>query len=272
MICILTTGLAIKELFEDVPTKTASDKLAASHAAALRANSVAMCRTMQGLPLTQANSALLSELTKGILAYWKRDVQGYTAAHLAWAVVKANKATLAKTIMMAAAYDGVRAHSDAFASIYPPNAQGYAELLAESILNSSESVLQRHLRTKIASQKLEKWAGLVASDFAERIAEQAQLAEATITADATTRTASQTVAAMELVIAGLRADHSRLEQQVRQQGQQQQPRPAQRQSQGQRASTGSQVLGTPTYSGCRFVLANGQKCGSKDHYERNHPA
>ena len=271
VLCILTTGLAMKELYDDVPTKTASEKLAAGHATALRASSVVMSRAIRGLPLTQAYAALLSKLTKSVLSSWKQDVQGYTEAHLASGIVKANKATLAKTVTIAAAYDGVRSYTDAFASIYPPAAQGYAELLADSLLEACEPVLQQHLRSMVAPQKLHKWAGLAAPDFAERIAEQARLAHAKINADGAVRerAGARTVAALELVIAGLRADHGRLEQQVRQQGLQQQPPREQRQR--PRVPLG-QVVGSATYSGCNFMLPNGEECKNMKHNRRNHPA
>lgn len=256
----LSTGLAMKELYEDAPTKTASEKLTAGHIAALQAAAADMHHMTQRLPLTQAYGVLLSLLTKTIVASWKTDVQGYTAAHLASAVVKANQATLATSITIAAAYDGVRAHCDAFAGIYPAESLGYAQLLSESVLKACEPPLLQHLRATVAEQKRTKWASLTVSEFAERIAEQAQLV-------ATRLGPHPQVAALELQIAGLRTEQGRLELRLQEQTQR---RDQQHRNRGQRAPRG-QVVGSPDYSGCNFRLPGGARCGNLEHVRRDHP-
>ena len=81
--------------------------------------------------------------------------------------------------------------------------------------------------------------------------------------------AQAAVAALHVVLAGLRADHARLEMRLRERGMERGQQRGQRQ-QRQRPAQG-QVVGSPDYTGCNFRLPGGALCGNPGHARVDHP-
>ncbi len=272
IIMLFGTGASIAELYEAAPNNLASIKVANGHRAALLASAVALRAAVQGRSAVQAHPLVAVIIVDTVLEYWRTHIQMYTADQVASADIAAIEATLERSITMAAAPDMLQHHCDAFGAVNVAGAVGFEERLVTSVLRSCEPPLRHHLDQTVPRDELVRQARAGTVLFVRFLVSQVRLAQAKAQAANT----GSTVAALELVIAGLRADHGRLEQQVREQVQhrpatrQHQQRQQRQQRQGQQAPTG-QRLGSPAYDGCNFTLPNGAKCGSKDHYARDHP-
>jgi hypothetical protein len=279
-ITTLCTGAALAEIYEPAPTAVAATKIAASHGAALRAIDGAMRAVIQGRTAVQSHAQLISLITAAVLENWRTNIQGYSAAELAKANIVAVEMALQRPILIATVQDSTVVHCNAFAVVNVVGTLGYAERLATSVVRVCEPGLRTHLQQSVPEDELVRQVHLGTASFVHFMASHAKLAQAKSVADGATRAATSTVAALEVQVAGLRAEQSRLEQRLQEQAQQREQQQQQQQQQqqgrnrncdcGQRARCG-QVPGSPDYSGCNFCLPGGAHCGNMEHARRDHP-
>jgi hypothetical protein len=266
----LCTGAAVSDLYEPATSAVSANKVTTSHSIALLATTGALQLAIQGRTAVQAHPAVIDLLTGAILANWRAAIQGYTAAEMAKAGITAVEVTLIKPICAVTVHDNTTAHCDAFAVINTTGAVGFSERLAASIVRVCEPGLRTHLLQNVPDDDMVMQVQKGTASFVRFMASHAKLASAKMSADSMACTAASSVAALEVLIAGLRADQSRLELQLHTRGQDQRDQRDQQRHSNQRRLRG-QVVGSPDYTGCRKVVAGGRVCGAKDHNAANHP-
>ncbi len=266
LITLFGTGASLVEIYETAPNALARTKIEAGHRAAMRAAEAALRTAVRGRTAVQAHPLITVVVVDTVLEYWRVEVQGYTPDQLAAANIAAVEATLLRPITVTAAPDELVQHCDAFGAVNAPGAAGFEERLVTSVMRACEPLLRGHLEQTVPRDELVRQARTGSAAFVRFLVSQAKLAQA----KATAQIAANTVAALEVQIASLRADHGRMELQLREQGQrgqgQQPPAHAQRGRQ-----QGRQVVGSPAYTGCDVTLPNGRVCGDMGHNRRNHP-
>ncbi len=267
-ITLLCTGASLVELYEQAATALRTTQISSGHRDALRGAEALMRAALYGRTAAQAHTLLIAVVTDTILEFWKTVLQGYTADELAAAGVQAIEALLQKPITLDTAEDTVRQHIDAFVAVNAADMLGFTDRLVSSVLRACEPAFRCHLEQAVLLDELVRQARLGSAPFVRFMSAHAKLARAKTAAD----THGRVVAALEVTIAGLRADHARLEAQLRpqQQQQQQQPRQAQR-NDAQRERRARQLVGSPGYTGCNFVLPSGALCGNPSHARVDHP-
>jgi hypothetical protein len=275
IVTTLTSGAAMVELYDTPGDALASAKLATRHGTALRDAQPRLVAVIRANTTVQLHAALTATLADVVLDFWRTGVQGYTAADLAKAGISATQAVLLRTITMIKVHDDTQAHWDAFAALNPPGAVGFSERIVASVVGVTEPQLKAHLTHTVLDDTLVDQATQGATIFVRYIVSQSKLAAAKAAAvDAQVHAA---VAGLQLVIAGLQADHGRLELQLRERG-----RGQQRREQGQQGQQGQghgreqrqprgQVVGSPDYTGCNFRLPGGALCGNPGHARVDHP-
>ncbi len=278
IVAMMASGAVVSELYEAPTSSLATTKLVTGHAAALAAAHAALCVAMRGNGTVVAHAAIVQVLTDAILENWRTNIQGYTADELASAAISAIELVLVRPITMSTIEDSLVQHFDAFQAVNNAATGGFSERLVASMLRACEPGLQSHLKQTVPNSELVRNARLGAVPFVRFVVEHAELAKAKQVA----------VAALEITVASLRAEQSRLEarltehgrsQQQQQQLQQQGPQQAQRRQQRQQLTRrneeqrerGRQVVGSPDYTGCNFVLPSGALCGNPGHARIDHP-
>ncbi len=270
LVLLFSAGASLADLYESSPTALASVKVAKGHGEALRAVEGALCTALHSRTAVQAHPLATTIIVDAILEHWRSTVQGYTADQLASANIAAVESILVRQITLAATHDTVQQHCDAFAAVNGAAIPGFEDRLVSSVMRTCEPSLRSHLNQTVSHDDMVRQAKAGMTAFVRFLVSHSQLALAKCAADVATRTAASSLAALEVLIAGLRADQGRLELRLREQGQgerTQRDRGGQRQQQ----QRGRQVVGSPDYTGCNFVLPSGALCGNPGHARIDHP-
>jgi hypothetical protein len=214
---------ALADLYKPFTSAVAAAKVTVCHSAALRKAEGALHVVVHRRTAAQAHAATIALLSTAVLDNWRINIQGYTAAEMAKAAIVAVEETLQRPIMVVSVHDDTVAHCDAFAVINTAGVVGFAECLTTSVVRACEPGLRMHLCQNVPDDELVRQVQLGTPTFVRFVASHAKLAaEKIAAADSAART-HPAVAALEVVVAGLRTDHRRLELQLReQQGRQEQ--------------------------------------------------
>jgi hypothetical protein len=272
LVMTLSSGASIADLYMKPADALGSMKLATSHCNALLAAQPLLLATIAATTVVQLHALVMTKLAQVVLDFWRATVQGYTPADLEKARIVAIQAVLSRPVSIATTHDDVQAHWDAFSELNQPGAVGFNARLVASVVSVAEPKFRDHLTSTVLDDTLVAQAELGVTTFVRYVVSQAKLAAAKATVvDAQVHPA---VAALQVVIASLHADHNRLELRLREHDgrdvRDQHEQRDQRQRSNQRALRG-QVVGSPDYTGCRKVLAGGRICGVLTHNEANHP-
>jgi hypothetical protein len=269
LVTTLNSGATLADLYMKPADALACTKLATGHANVLLAAQPRLLAAIVATPAVQLHSVLMTVLADVVLDFWRATVQGYTAADIEKARISGIEMSLHAPICLATVHNGVQAHWDAFSALNAPNSVGFAERLVTTMVSVCELRLCLHLTQNVLDDTLVEQAKLGATVFVRFVVSQARLA--TAKGVAAVVEAHPAVAALEVVIAGLRADQARLELCLEERGaERQQQRHGQQQQQRQQRVRG-QMVGSPDYTGCNFRLPNGALCGDSSHARVDHP-
>jgi hypothetical protein len=288
LIHVFSTPTALSQVYSAPESDNTAMRLTTGHLAALQAAKPKITMALEKTAKIESYSAVVAVLVETVFDFWLKTIQKIDSDKLASAKITANQEIVGRTIKAVTALDQLTDHCEAFEKTHGRGTDGFADLLALSVLTALESALQEHVKAKVGQEKMTKWARLAQDTFVRKVTEQARLFLATQPARIAAAATAPALAALQVEIAALRAENKQLanqqqRQQVRpppavqqQQQQQQQARPppaAQQQQPPQRQLRApSHPPGHPQYTGCAVRDASGRRCGAMDHGWKDHPS
>jgi hypothetical protein len=290
LIHVFSTPATLSQVYSAPESDNTAMRLTMGHLAALQAAKPKITTALEKTAKIESYSAVVAVLVETVFDFWLKTIQKIDSDKLASAKITANQEIVGRTIKAMTALDQLTDHCEAFEKTHGRGTDGFADLLALSVLTALELALQEHVKAKVGQEKMTKWARLAQDAFVRKVAEQARLFLATQPARIAAAATAPALAALQVEIAVLRVENKRLADQqqrqqqarppsaVQKQQQQARPPPAMQQQQQQQQQLPQRQLtapshppGHPQYTGCAVRDASGRRCGAMDHGWKDHP-